>query len=283
MSNNTFIKDLIKSNKPFFIGRIAGVELQVAYNLENGNLIALEDDITRLHNNAGIFTKNIDSIKKYTNYLINSYNSCSVIAEWEISGEVFSFTGLGQELISRLTPSIPKINARNLEPYYFSDEDSWMPEISGKNILIIHPFVNTFQKQIKNINKIFPGRKWFTDCNLQFIKPPFTLANNHKGIDWEEYYNNFTEELRNLQKNKDFDIALVACGGYGMPVSEFIFKDLNRSVIYIGGALQLFFGVLGRRWFTSKEILNLTNDYWIRPDKSDKPENFTKVEKGCYW
>lgn len=283
INNNQIIKELISSNKTFFIGRIAGVELQTAYDLYNNNVIDLEDDIKILENNAGIFTKNIESVKKYVNSLINSYDSCSLIADWEITGEVFSFTGKGQQLILNRTPNIPKINARYLEPYYFEDIESWMPELSGKNILIIHPFINTFQRQIENLDKIFPNRNWFKNCKLQFIKPPMTLANNHKGIDWEEHYNIFLDELKDLQQNQNFDIALVACGGYGMLVSEFIFKNLQRSVIYIGGALQLFFGVLGKRWFTNQEILNLTNDYWIRPDKSDKPENFTKVEKGCYW
>jgi hypothetical protein len=53
--------------------------------------------------------------------------------------------------------------------------------------------------------------------------------------------------------------------------------------MYIGGALQLFFGVIGKRWFTNKEILALVNDHWIRPDASNQPPHYQKVEKGCYW
>ena len=58
---------------------------------------------------------------------------------------------------------------------------------------------------------------------------------------------------------------------------------MNTSVMYIGGALQLFFGIIGKRWFTNKDILKLMNDEWIRPLSDDKPANFIKVEKGCYW
>ena len=53
--------------------------------------------------------------------------------------------------------------------------------------------------------------------------------------------------------------------------------------MYIGGALQLFFGIIGKRWFDNKEILAFVNDDWIRPLSIDKPTNFSKVEKGCYW
>ena len=80
-----------------------------------------------------------------------------------------------------------------------------------------------------------------------------------------------------------FDIALVAAGGYGMLIADFIFTELKKSVMYIGGALQLFFGIIGKRWFDNNEILEMMNDNWIRPDNEDKPANFVKVEKGCYW
>jgi hypothetical protein len=53
--------------------------------------------------------------------------------------------------------------------------------------------------------------------------------------------------------------------------------------MYIGGALQLFFGVIGKRWFDNKEIISLVNDHWIRPSQEERPLNHTKVEKGCYW
>jgi len=65
-----------------------------------------------------------------------------------------------------------------------------------------------------------------------------------------------------------------------MLIADHIFKS-GKSVMYIGGALQLFFGVIGKRWFTNKDILKFVNDDWIRPD--EKPDNFKKVEQGCYW
>jgi hypothetical protein len=75
----------------------------------------------------------------------------------------------------------------------------------------------------------------------------------------------------------------VAAGGYGMLISDYLYTKMNISVLYIGGALQLFFGIIGKRWFTNKDILSLTNNDWVRPDPADKPNNFSKVEKGCYW
>ena len=277
--DNLYIKKIIEtSTSPFFIGRIAGVELKVAYNFLKGNVLDVADDLVYLETNAGIRVENNDSLKKYVEILVKSYENSTVIAEWETDGKVYSRTGVGQQLITSRTPNTPKIDARALEPYYF--KESWMPALKGKRVLIIHPFVNTFKKQSENLKTLFPGRSWFEDCELTFIAPPFTLAGNHGEKDWQEHYAEFIKQLREL---KEFDVALVAAGGYGMPISNFIYKELGKSVIYVGGALQLFFGVIGKRWFENKDILKIMNDDWIRPVSADKPANFSQVERGCYW
>ncbi len=278
--DNCYIKRWIESNQPFFIGRIAGIELHVCYTLYTNELLSLRFQLEELENNAGIKITSNESLKEYVDKLIESYENCTCIAEWEKSGKVFSITGRSQEWIGERTPHIQKINAMSLEPYYVEDSISWISSLQNKKILIIHPFVHTFQKQLLKLNEIFPNRTWFKNCTFQFIRPPFTLAGNHQNMDWREHYNKFVEEVRQIN---NYDIALVAAGGYGMLISNIIYKELNKSVIYIGGALQLFFGVIGKRWFTNKEIMKFVNDEWIRQVKEDKPENCVRVEKGCYW
>ena len=276
--DNLYIKEIIQQNKPFFIGRIAGCELKVAYCFHQGNLLDVVDELKELENNAGIYTGDNESLKKYTQQLIESYDHCTVIAEWEQEGKVFAHTGSGQEFITKRTPKTLKIDARALEPYYF--KDNWMSALKGKRILIVHPFSKSFSKQSQNLKKVFPGKSWFEDCELEFVTPPLTLAGNHQNKDWQEHLTPFLESLR---EKSDFDIALVAAGGYGMLIADYIFSNLGKSVMYVGGALQLFFGVIGKRWFDNKDILKLVNDDWIRPGKDDKPDNFIRVEKGCYW
>ena len=268
--DNVYLKHIIESNKPFFIGRIAGCELQVSYLFLKEDFMDITNELVRLENNAGILVKTNDSLKTYVDMLLESYDNCTVIAEWDIHGKVFSYTGNGQKVIADRTPTIPKIDAKALEPYYF--KESWMSALKGKRLLIIHPFSKTFQKQIHK--KIFPN--WFEDCTFQFIEPPFTLAGNHDNKDWQEHYKAFIDN----SKVDEYDIALVAAGGYGMLIANHIFKS-GKSVMYIGGALQLFFGVIGKRWFTNKDILKFVDDNWIRPD--EKPDHFTNVEQGCYW
>ena len=68
-----------------------------------------------------------------------------------------------------------------------------------------------------------------------------------------------------------------------MLISDYIYTEQKRSVCYIGGALQLFFGVIGKRWFDNKEIMKMVNDNWIRPGAEERPPQWKNVEKGCYW
>jgi hypothetical protein len=276
--DNQFIKETIESGKPFFIGRIAGIELKIAYSIQHRRPIDMINEIEELENNAGIHIDGITSLYGYVDALLASYDHCTAIAEWETTGAVFAITGDGQKLITERTPHIPKIIAQSLEPYYV--RNSWMPALRGKRILIIHPFAKTIQQQLPHLSSIFPNREWFPECSIQCLAPPLTLAHNHQHQDWKVHLNTF---LDTLSKEKNVDMALVAAGGYGMLISDYLYTKMNTSVMYIGGALQLFFGIIGKRWFTNKDILSLMNDDWVRPDPADKPNNFTKVEKGCYW
>jgi hypothetical protein len=283
--DNIYIKDLIEksqNNKPFFIGRVPQVEVNaiVAYKINNIH----DDMISDLSNNAGINTTSIESFKNYATEYEAAYTKCTAIAIWDKNTIMYNENKYGQEYICQKTQSIPKISALALEPYYYLDKEyNWMSALKGKSVLIIHPFMESMKKQTPILSTLFNNTPWFEDCTIHFIKPPLTLAGNHENKDWQYHYEKLKNEVDELSKTAHFDIALVACGGYGMLISSYIHTKFNKSVMYIGGALQIFFGIFGKRWLTNKDILKYITDDWIRPVKSDKPSNFTKVEKGCYW
>ena len=81
----------------------------------------------------------------------------------------------------------------------------------------------------------------------------------------------------------DFDIALLGCGAYGMPLGSFIKTKKKKTAIYIGGGLQILFGIKGTRWDSHEVVSNLYNSYWTRPSDLEKPNNHMSVENGCYW
>jgi hypothetical protein len=81
----------------------------------------------------------------------------------------------------------------------------------------------------------------------------------------------------------DFDIALLGCGGYGLPLVNYIKNTKKRSAIYVGGALQILFGIRGKRWDNMPQINKFYNSRWVRPSEEEKIIGLEKVEEGCYY
>ena len=79
-------------------------------------------------------------------------------------------------------------------------------------------------------------------------------------------------------------MALLSCGGYANPIGSYIYEK-GKSAIYVGGVLQMYFGILGSRWEKERpDILKLfKNEHWTRPKASEKPKQCAKIEGGCYW
>ena len=115
-----------------------------------------------------------------------------------------------------------------------------------------------------------------------FYKCFNTVAGNHPHINWINTFNIMCNDISKL----DFDIALISCGGYGMLLGSFIRYKLNKSAIYVGGGLQLLFGVTGQRWLNHPTILQIIKENgtkFIRPSGSEVVGNNGLVERGCYW
>jgi hypothetical protein len=162
-----------------------------------------------------------------------------------------------------------------------------MDVLKGKSVLIVSPFAKTFQQQLDtgNMRRIFTP-DWFQDTSFSFIKPPVTFAGNHGSRVWTDPFKEFQEQLREEVARQKPDLCLVSCGGYGVPICDFLFQELEISAFYVGGALQLFFGVLGSRWATNPTIQKYVQacpEAWTRPSEAERPPNLHQVERGCYW
>lgn len=272
---------------PAFVGRIAGIELQVAYHVHHG-LPLPPGMLEELTNNAGIYAPTRESLEAYVQRLLMAYAHCTLIAEWDRNGPVYQITGKGQELIQRMVPShrVPRIDALALEPYYAKQvEEGWMPALKGKRVLVVHPFVHTLRSQLERHAQPF-GPKWLEGCTCHVLAPPQTIAGNHHGVDWQTHLADFLLRLdHSLETLPRPEVAFVAAGGYGMLIADELHLR-GISVLYIGGALQLFFGIIGRRWFTNPTILHAMDEFedgWTRPLAADQPTGKERVERGCYW
>ena len=96
---------------------------------------------------------------------------------------------------------------------------------------------------------------------------------------------NWTRSLEELEKRVaayQFDVALLSCGSYGLPLGHYITHVLGATAIYVGGALQLFFGLRGLRW--KREIAPYESDAWACPERPKwDTSGMENYGLGPYW
>ena len=102
------------------------------------------------------------------------------------------------------------------------------------------------------------------------------------------------EWMKQEMDKEPYDIALIGCGAYGFPLAAHS-KRTGHKAVHLGGALQLLFGIKGKRWENPNYCKNwhmnpldfyvkmMSNPYWVRPSLYAKPKSAEKVEDACYW
>ena len=167
IDSNNLIINLINNNKPFTVIRI-GAELLAAQNINIRK--CTRKDLISLSHDAGIYSKNniiTDYDKFYLMYTDAIKNS-----------DALAFLNMKNYLEIQLyycnTYNLLKLYSRSLEPFYICQEEKlpWSHHLLGKKVLIINPFVDSFQKQLK-INfkflKIQQKKSFMIIKNLYFI------------------------------------------------------------------------------------------------------------------
>ena len=124
---------------------------------------------------------------------------------------------------------------------------------------------------------MFENKNVLPKFELKTLKSVQSLGGEKtKYLTWFDALHSMEKKIDKI----DFDVAIIGCGAYGLPLAAYI-KRKGKQAIHLGGATQILFGVKGKRWEDRK--LKYINKYWINPDEKDKPKNFKKVENGCYW
>jgi hypothetical protein len=286
IESNEEIKKSIQHEKPFSIVRLGiGSEIYLTYSYLLTNKIHerfLHPQLKTLYN-AGIYTrdKNINKMVLFCRFYDRSIKMSDKLACFSNDNMIKIQDYFATQY------NLEKIHSRSLEPFYASLENEipWSQKLYGKKVLIIHPFVNSFQKQLKNNFKIFKDKNkqlFHPEQEFKFYKTFQTIAGNHIHNDWFETFTIMCNDIKNI----DFDIALLGCGGYGLPLCDFIKSKLNKGAIYVGGGLQLMFGVMGKRWENNemwKKIIQENDCKFIRPSQEEICPNLKTIEGGCYW
>ena len=284
-----FIENSLKSEKPFLILRIAGIENNTAVfgNFIDSNPLLIpriQALMPVMKNNAGIKMSNLESVKKYSKMYLKAFENCQIYCGWDVQGNYIGHISESHEWIKQ-TFSSPKHEmcwALTLDIFHYIHSNPWTHALRGKRILLISQFEETLNQQIPIRDKLFDGVDLFPECSFKIIKPPMTQC-DEPSLEFDQELDLFYKRL-DLLKDQ-YDVALVSAGGYGNIICNYIYENHGKSAMYIGGVLQVLWGIVGNRWLKERsDILRLyMNSNWKRPKVSERPLGCNKVEGGCYW
>jgi len=273
------------AKKPSMICRFGVIELSTvisaitplticnAYKLAIGGGditdIGINDGLVKaLCYNAGFFPQESHQVERFVELTLNDIKYIDILASWCVQ----------ERLLKKELSSATKIRFRDLEPYMH--ENPWSRVLAEKKVLVIHPFAQTIREQYKKRELLFANPLVLPDFDLITLKAVQSIAGNKT-----EYTSWFDalEHMKDQVTNIDFDIAIIGCGAYGMPLAAHI-KRIGKKAVHLGGQTQLLFGIKGKRWETDHDrIKSMFNEHWVYPSEHDKPRNFSTVEGGAYW
>ncbi|WP_282124750.1 hypothetical protein [Algibacter mikhailovii] len=190
-----------------------------------------------------------------------------------------------------LRDDVSKVHLETLYPFFV--ENPWTNALKGKKVLVVHPFDNSIRSQYNNRKHIFENKDVLPEFELITLKAVQSVAGTKVPFkDWFEALKYMENKISSI----DFDICILGCGAYGLPLAAHV-KRIGKKAVHIGGGTQLLFGIKGKRWeeqyekvwnYRPNETININyvdlfNENWVYPGREEKPDNAVEVEGACYW
>lgn len=268
---NTAIKNLIVNGKPFVAARFGATELSVLVEREAKRIRkASENRDQDLCTLSGFFPGEKSYVDRFVRMMMDEISQIDLLGIWYNPGEEY--------IVNRYMEYTTVTNIEAMEPYIF--ETPWSKALKGKKVLIIHPFAESIERQYLNHKRLFQNPDILPDFEIKTIRAVQTLA-GEKDARFETWFDAL-DYMKEAMNAVDYDIAVIGCGAYGMPLAVHA-KKMQKQAVHMGGATQILFGIKGNRWDNNPVISGLYNEYWVRPAQSETIKRQDAVENGCYW
>ena len=286
---NATISKAIQSATPYMIARLGSVEIKpllyyselkhfqtsklrklyfagdIDYIFDKEKYDSYMADI--LHNNAGFFPKKTELLGAFADRMLQDIGEMDLCGAW-----------LNEYLLrDKFKKNTLFCELGALEPYDYATP--WTESLTGKKVLVIHPFTSTIEKQFNQREKIWANPMILPAFSLSTIRAVQSIAG--ETVTYDTWFSALEDMERNMD-NLDYDVALIGCGAYGLPLAAHA-KRTGHIGIHLGGPLQILFGIKGRRWDNIPSVSRYYNEYWVRPSENETPERNHVVENGCYW
>lgn len=263
------ILSLKEGGFPFLMARFAGSELGVLNGAEQMRL-GLRKDFKEsarwaISVRAGIRPTDRETLLGWASLYERTLRQADGVASYGVHMEDYFYRKLCQ--------GKAVLTGEGTEPL----QTFWSSALKGMRVMVVSPFAEEMKSQYGRKELLFPeGTEVLPEMELLFVKPPVTLGDVDPGRSYIEMARDSLQEFGRV----DFDIALVSAGGYA-PLYLLKAREMGKSAIHVGGALQTMFGILGKRWDGRPHVARFVNEHWIRP--AEKPLGCEYIDGGAYW
>jgi hypothetical protein len=287
------IYDKLMLNESCMISRFGAVEISALTNYigiknKNHNILKFirgvqpewwwNEGIRRcMTDNAGFFPNTNENLQRFAELMLEDIKQIDILASWQ-PNEIY---------FVHLFPHASFIHYTSIDPFWA--DEPWTRYLENKKVLVVHPFSEEIEFQYKNSRtKLFCNKKVLPCFELIAYRSVQSIGGSTQFNSWFDALQYMKDEIDKI----DYDICLLGCGAYGMPLAAHI-KRQGKKAVHFGGSLQLLFGIKGKRWEDPYYGYNihgelgkyqkLFNEYWIRPFEVSQIKNMEKVDGGSYW
>lgn len=286
------IQDIAQSGQPFLVGRNGSTELQLLYFYITWRTISgkpYPDNLKQgIHIYSGVFPESDTLIDEWCKTYLESLSELDItVAGWYKPLFSVEMGVLGKYA----PPHCPRIPLRSLEPYYSGSQHWWTHALAGHKICVVSSFAETIKKQVESgaTGAIWRGAQAglldISGAQWSFVKAGYapSIALGRGG--WPAGVHSWRDAIDLLEREvvaTGASTALIGCGGLGLILGARL-KKRGISAIILGGAIQVLFGIKGKRWETHDIISKFWNPFWVWPAADEIPGGAQFVEGGCYW
>jgi hypothetical protein len=218
---------------------------------------------------SGFFPVTDDALTRFTRLMEEDARCLDVLGSW-----------LAEEVRIRTLFEKATIIPIDIILFPYLQDDLWTQALAGKKVLVIHPFEDSIKKQYAKRHLLFDGKTVLPDFELMTLKAVQSLRGEmDQFVSWFDALAWMCQQVDRM----DFDVALIGAGAYGFPLAAHI-KRSGRKAVHVGGGLQLWFGIMGKRWEEDANLKPYVNEHWVRPNENETPRDLKTLESGwCYW
>lgn len=275
---NQWIAEKIKDGTPFMVARFGNTELSVMVSVLKRRLFGNTPEIDRhfqewfynLQELSGFFPNRQELAEEFTDLMIQSCKEIDILAMYHCH--------LDDYIVTEYMPETKVTFLNHIEPWRC--KEPWTAALKGKKVLVIHPFEESIKSQYQRHNLLFPDTDILPEFELKTLKAVQTIAGekDNRFDTWFDALEYMYQEALKI----DFDVAILGCGAYGLPLAAKL-KVAGKQAIHMGGVTQILFGIKGRRWLDNPRAEINFNDAWVYPKESETPKRSNAVENHCYW